>query len=185
MKLILALVLACTLAACGSQETAAKQEAAPQQETAPQQAAICAEPMGISVEKLLLNIDAGLKGIGAPSTVQSKKENECGYQIVMMTDFGATQVETNPQQEVLKLLTATQLNSDLSNLFASIQTITAIDGTEKMGQTEIGDLLFKTIGDMVPEVKQSGNASKDFEYKGKYYSIMIEGNNLVMLVRKI
>ena len=70
MKLMLALVLACTLAACGSQEIAAKQEAAPQQETAPQQAAICAEPMGISVEKLLLNIDAGLKGIGAPSTVQ-------------------------------------------------------------------------------------------------------------------
>ena len=60
MKLMLALVLACTLAACGSQEIAAKQEAAPQQETAPQQAAICAEPMGISVEKLLLNIDAGL-----------------------------------------------------------------------------------------------------------------------------
>lgn len=187
MKLMLALVLACTLAACGSQEIAAKQEAAPQQETAPQQAAICAEPMGISVEKLLLNIDAGLKSIGAPSTVQSKniEENECGYQIVMMTDFGAIQVGTNPQQEVLRLSTATQLNSDLSNLFATIQTITAIDGTEKMGQTEIGNLLVKTIGDMAPEVKQSGNASKDFEYKGKYYSIMIEGNNLVMLVRKI
>lgn len=181
MKLMLTLVLACTLAACGSQETAAKQE------TAPQQAAICAEPMGISVEKLLLNIDAGLKGIGAPSAVQSKniEENECGYQIVMMTDFGAIQVATNPQQEVLRLSTATQLNSDLSNLFATIQTITAIDGTEKMGQTEIGNLLVKTIGDMASEVKQSGNASKDFEYKGKYYSIMIEGNNLVMLVRKI
>ena len=181
MKLMLALVLACTLAACGSQEIAAKQEAAPQQ------AAICAEPIGISVEKLLLNIDAGLKGIGAPSTVQSKniEENECGYQIVMMTDFGAIQVGTNPQQEVLRLSTATQLNSDLSNLFATIQTITAIDGTENMGQTEIGNLLVKTIGDMAPEVKQSGNASKDFEYKGKYYSIMIEGNNLVMLVRKI
>lgn len=178
---MLTLVLACTLAACGSQETAAKQE------TAPQQAAICAEPMGISVEKLLLNIDAGLKGIGAPSAVQSKniEENECGYQIVMMTDFGAIQVATNPQQEVLRLSTATQLNSDLSNLFATIQTITAIDGTEKMGQTEIGNLLVKTIGDMASEVKQSGNASKDFEYKGKYYSIMIEGNNLVMLVRKI
>lgn len=187
MKLILALALACTLAACGSQETAAKQETALQQETAPQQTVICAEPMGISAEKLLLNIDAGLKGIGASSAVQSKniEENECGYQIVMITDFGATQVETNPQQEVLKLLTATQLNPDLSNLFATIQTITAIDGTEKMGQTEIGDLLFKTISDMAPEVKQSGNASKDFEYKGKYYSIMIEGNNLVMLVRKI
>ena len=180
MKLILALVLACTLAACGSQETATKQEAVPQQ------AAICAEPMGISAEKLLLNMDAGLKGIG-PSAVQNKniEENECGYQIVMMTDFGAIQVETNPQQEVLRLSAATQLNSDLSNLFAVVQTITAIDGTEKMGQTEIGNLLFKTVSDMAPEVKKSGNASKDFEYKGKYYSIMIEGNNLAMLVRKL
>lgn len=180
MKRMLALILAFAVAACGNQETVTTQEAAPQQ------AAICAEPMGISAEKLLLNMDAGLKGINISSAIQDKNvsENECGYQVIMMTHFGAIQMETNPQQEVLRLSTAAQLNPDLSNLFASIQTITAIDGMEKMGQTEIGNLLFKTVSDMAPEAKQAGSASKDIEYKGKHYSIMIEGNNLALLVRK-
>ena len=183
MKMFYVLVLGLVLAGCGGEgsPTAAKPVGAAQ---------LCPESMGITAEKLFSNMDAGLKATNAPVNILDKSvtPNECGYQVQMVTGFGAVFIQLNPQQEVLSLGAGYDNSSNLAdntrNLFAVIQTVVSTNGTAKLGETEIGKTLFSAAADTVLAAKESGSASKDLTYGGNLYTVTVEGKTVAMLTRK-
>ena len=184
MKAFYTLILAAVLSACGGQQNTATPEQ-------PKQVAnICPASMGITAEKLLLNMDSGLKATNAPTAVSDKNvvQNECGYQVTIKTAFGAVLMQLNPQQEVLNIGAVYEKNGNLAdntqNMFAVIQTVISTNGTAKLGETEVGKVLFETTAGTIQAAKSSGTASKDIEYGGNLYTVSVEGNAVAILARK-
>lgn len=188
-----AVFLAVILAACGGQKTDPARQ--PEQtnviQEQPKQAVnLCPQSMGVTAEKLLLNIDSGLKATNAPVGILDKNvvQNECGYQVTMETEFGAVFIQLNPKQDVLSVSAGYENKSDLAknarNMLAVIQTVISTEGRAKLGETEIGNALYKTIIDTMLAAKESGAASKDIEYGGNRYTVNVEGSAVAVVARK-
>ena len=188
MKAYVWVLAAFMLAACGQKTEEAKQ---PQGVTAEAlKAAICPQPMGISVEKLLLNMDAGLKNNGVSSQIVDQKiqATECGYQINMVLDFGSVQVMTDEQQQVVSLGAGFDNGADvvanLKSSLAVMQVLNAPIGSGKVLETEAGKKLMEVATQVNVDAAKAGEASQDFEYGDNLYTVAKDGKTLAMVVRK-
>lgn len=197
MKMVYALALAVVLAGCGQGQSTQGQSAseqAPPAATASQAESkpFCPEPMAINAEQYFMNLDTSLKAINQPAQVKDKKidANDCGYQLVMLMEYGAIQMQLDAEQKLLNLGVGyenTQQNpaDNLNSLFGVIQSIVALHGTEKMGESKVGTLLFKTVTEtMEAAVNGSGTATKDVELDGFLYTVAVEGKAVAILARK-
>ncbi len=196
MKMVYALALAVVLAGCGQGQSTQGQSAseqAPPAATASQVESkpLCPEPMAINAEQYFMNLDAGLKAINQPTQVNDKKldANDCGYQLVMLMKSGAIQMQLDAEQRLLNLgagyENTQQPVDNMSNLFTIIQSIVALHGTERMGESKVGTLLFNTVTEtMEAAVNGSGTAAKDVELDGFLYTVAVEGKAVATLARK-
>ena len=147
--------------------------------------------MGIGFEQYLNNLEAGLTAIEVPTLVKDRsfEANSCGSQVVMMMDFGAIQLHLDEQQQLLNVGAAYEVTQDLTvnltRMIAGSQSIVALHGTEKTGESELGKLLFNAVPELMKQsLDNNGFASKDIEYGIYLYTVAVEGKSVAILARK-
>ena len=198
MKKLYILVLAAMLSACGNdvkkQQPAEPASAAQQASAAQVKSALCGQTMDITAEQLLGNLDKGLRSTGASPAIRDQKltANNCGYLLEMAMDYGTIRLELNEQQKVRNLGVGYRniagnegLTKNLNNAFAAVQTAVSVNGTAKSGETELGQKLFKTLGNLVVDHKNSGSGTQDIDFEGKRYTVGVEGPAVAIVVREI
>ncbi|OAM38309.1 hypothetical protein [Eikenella sp. NML120348] len=189
-KLLYGVFIALGLAACGGQEQQAPAVSEPASD-AQVQSSYCPPPLGMMAETLLENIDAGLKSTGASARVINKEivPNECGHDVMMVTDFGGVIIKIDDNQNVLSLAAGYEMTGntvkDVAHALPAIQVMTSPYGRAKLGELAIGQDLLKALPEVLnAAARQQGEATQDIIRDGYKYSITVENRNVAFVVRK-
>ena len=185
------------LTACGQQPSSqALSPAASEvvQTNVPAQNIFCPESMGIQVDKVLLNMESGLKEIQQYRTPISESaknitSNECGYSMTFSTHFGVVNINMNQQQELLTLgvgqVNTNDIKENMRNSFATMQAITSPFGRSRFGSTELGMKIMEVATAVQLQANANGGqAEQEFKYGGNTFMVGIKNKNLVLIVRK-
>lgn len=195
-KVWISVLTVMALVGCGRQAETEPTQVQPKQEITAEQAksALCGQPMDITAEQLLINLDQGLRSTKAPTAIRDQKltANDCGYTLDMVMDYGNVRLELDNQQKVRNLgvgyeniASQEALLKNMNNSFAALQTAVSVNGTKKFGETELGKNLFKALSDLIIEHKNVGSGTQDIDFDGKRYTVAVDGKTVAIIVRKI
>nr|DAY44517.1 MAG TPA: hypothetical protein [Caudoviricetes sp.] len=115
-------------------------------------------------------------------------QNECGHDVMMVTDFGGVVIKIDDNQNVLSLAAGYEMTGntvkDVAHALPVIQVMTSPYGRAKLGELAIGQDLLKALSEVLNAARQQGEATQDIIRDGYKYSITVENQNVAFVMRK-
>ena len=191
-KLLYGVLIALGLAACGGQEQ--QPQAVSQVPTASaassESVTNCPLPMGIAAGQWLQSLDASFKAARMPTAVKNRsaEKEECGLSVNMSMERGEIKFLIDEKMGLLSVASGFELSKDLTTntdrMLSTIQSIVALHGTAKLGESPLGQKLLEVIADTIYASKTQGNVINSFDMDGFTYLIACDGTSVAVLARK-
>lgn len=188
-KLLYGVIIAIGLTACGGQE----QQATSELPSGTVSAECNTAQLGISLDQFTQNMVTGLKQIEQPYTIRKQDitNDECGILVMMDMEFGFVGVFTDPTGKNVMGVTVSYQNTqdvvvNFNRSIAAMQVLTAIHGTQKIGERPEYKELIQTLTDTLNEYNKTGLYSKrQIVLDGYVYTIIAASNDVTMVVKRV
>ena len=186
-KLLCGVLIAIGLVACGGQE----QQATSELPSGTVSAECNTAQLGISLDQFTQNMVTGLKQIEQPYTIRKQDitNDECGILVMMDMEFGFVGVFTDPTGKNVMGVTVSYQNTqdvvvNFNRSIAAMQVLTAIHGTQKVGERPEFEELGQILTAALDENNKTGYGKQQVVLGDYAYTTISKSKDVTMVVRR-
>ena len=187
-KSLLALWITMLLASCGGESN--KEPVQNYASSTTEVSSNCIQTMPISDVQYFANVSAALKLVESSHVVieRFEKVDACGKEVSAKTTFGEINLTKDASNNVMIVAVGYLIDADpaknLNKSLAAMQSLLAVNGVVKVGESEFGKLLAKNLGEAMTELGNNGQIKKSFDYENFEVTVWVENEQVSLFVTR-